>query len=75
MKPSAPSTKLELNEDTFDLYSERLAYNKDPKSYNRGQITINDDGDMDMSDSLSPIALRETPFNEDNPEDAKTFVS
>ena len=50
---SEPRTKLDYN-NSMGNFTERLYYNRDPLSYNRGQITIDDDGNMDMRDSPSP---------------------
>ena len=62
-------------------FSERLGYNRDPMSYNCGQLTIDDEGNMDMrDDSHSPYrssSSRDKQAEEDieDNEETKTFIS
>lgn len=65
MQESAPTTK--LSKGGAGDFSERLDYNKDYLSYNHGQITIDDDGNMDLEASPGK--------EEEIIDEAQTFVA
>ena len=75
VQESAPTTK--LNNDDGNL-SERLQYNRDPLSYNRNRISIDDDGNINLGTSPSPSPIRprsKDVYEDPIAEEAKTFHS